>query len=150
MLALARAVSSFSLVLDPECEAQLSLCCCPAITSPFLKSENVTRDQSASISDAARARALARSLALSFLVGGLSAAMYFFTVFLAIPRSWKWPGGTGPAPRRTALHPSGPAGSPWASDATGGGEAVSPYRPCVWTIRSMDFGRLVGRLDERS
>ena len=74
---------------------------------------------------------LARSLALSFLVGGLSADMCFFTVFLAIPKSGKWPGGTGPAPWRTTPPPSRPAGSPWASGAAGG-EAVSPYRPCVW------------------
>ena len=44
-------------------------------------------DRLAAICDAARASALARSLALSFLVGGLSADAYFFAVFLAMPRS---------------------------------------------------------------
>ena len=40
---------------------------------------------SAVVGDAAKASALTRSLALSFLVGGLSASAYFLAVFLDMP-----------------------------------------------------------------
>ena len=42
--------------------------------------------QSAAVGDPARVSALARSLALSFLVGGFSALRYFPTVSWAMPR----------------------------------------------------------------